>query len=86
MVCFVLTGRAYRFRVVAIYANSESRHSPMSIKLVTDASLATPPRNVPPPVIVEVRPLNINEIFIGWQVRTVFKVVSLLPIEIRIPI
>jgi hypothetical protein len=61
-------GRAYRFRVVAIYSNSESRHSPMSVKLITDSTPAILPKVVPSPVIAEVRPLSVSEIFIGWQV------------------
>jgi hypothetical protein len=40
----------------------------MSVKLLTDSTPAALPKVVPGPIIVEVRPLSVSEIFIGWQV------------------
>ena len=61
----------YRFRVGAVFSNNESKYGPSSNKVtMTGPPTSAQPRihALPAPVIVELRPLSVSEIFIKWQV------------------
>jgi len=69
---YLMPDRVYRFRVTALYSNSENRQSLHSAKVAIGNAVMTsrpPLKPLPRPVIVEARPLSLNELFIGWQVR-----------------
>ena len=67
-----MSGGTYRFRVIAVYSNNATRQSLHSAKVAISNAVMTsrpPLKPLPRPVVVEVRPLSLNELFIGWQVR-----------------
>lgn len=59
-------GRTYRFRIVVVYSNGDSKPGPVSARVIL--STGTSQRaQMPSPVVVEARPLSNSEIIIGWQ-------------------
>ena len=81
-VLLCILGGTYRFRVIAVYSNNATRQSLHSAKVAISNAVMTsrpPLKPLPRPVVVEVRPLSLNELFIGWQVRPLELIISQLP-------